>query len=1401
MSFCKKEPNSPNQNVNITMSVPPPTQNIPQLNKRMNNHFEQNTEFLNNLNNFFKLAPTDISHSNDYLCNQITWENSQNFIYSILNPVMFQIKWFSCNALLHLFTYKFTEININQTQTIFDSLINYLFQYRNLLFEEQKNNISNIDVTNEKLFMKTLIKLISRIIRVYYPQCNYFKRFVDIIERKSMIYNKDSNSIKILSCIYTEVIYQFQTNFGLSNYTIQMSKHFNLIEEFRDSCLIIIFASQCGIIDNLLNHKIQTENFDDMLSLTKQVSLCMLECLDYSDDINAKEDDYNKYEIKPTYIPSQRKRGKDKKLNINELIGLCQNLFDLYNMIVKTFLAFNGNLEKSKKLKGDYYKVSENILKILKKLICMKIQYLDINKGRILKNYTTNLGGILLSQHGFIHHDCLCQIIYRLKKNYSYQDLITINDTFWSLITPFMENSIKKISENNNNNQEENYLSGTLYLLRFFGYFSHNLNKIETKYQLRLKNQIISICKQVISLDFKKYAYDIDDITKNLGCCAEGVFSQILDEIVKLIKEYYTKMDLLNICFQIRFGIEIIKNNYDCIQEKILVNKESDNELESLSDMDLSDDTPGNKSIVNYIRTVFDLIKEITKNKSYQINLANFVSQNKNNENNIGLFSKTLLKFIKFFSNNFLNKYLNNTFTFMISSLLNYNNHNNNENCPEELIIFIIDILMQFNINTENSNINQLNYTNEDKLSNNEIIKKILNIISNNFAFETDYSNKIFPLFVNYNINNNSSICVSPSFSSKRGENNEIEEISQNTDKNVLNDSFKNNNSLNSTPKGSINNLNNNIDSELLSFMGDKLNENLDYSKNFIINETPIHSIDIHLGKLRLNQNKFVNVLKDIFDNIISLDSKIFPIIFKLPFLKFLFKIFFQCYLPFEKAISYFINELCKINTNDFKDFIYIMNAMISSVTTRDNYQILIKNISPSIQAISNTIINNSNNKITNENFICLKKYLKLIKDIIDYENFSLRNFDNNSQCPIQLFGITGNILDYYIKIASGINLQGQSDSQVYSIQIKPISYIIKIYYNLFNHYIQVPLFINTNYSYMQNLFYKLAKLIFTISNKNFFGYCENFKELPYLLKVIYCDYITANHEIITNNNINNNNINDNNYICDLTYINQIINIFWNIIDEEYNNNEQNNINSENIGINTKSAENIRKCFRGFNDIIYEWCKLYITMNLENNNTFNNSTKNTFVNKIVEISNNNIKKNDENGNNSQNKTLKTDKFINNNLNSKNIISSIFTENNINIFLNKILASLLKGLLLSYYSTDEIYNDLSKTIFILGYSFQNQYISIFNNLLSSNSIKSLYNDEEIEKIKTSFSELNNNQNYDKLKDCNNDFISILPLFYDVYRDNLKDFVKNINKIIMSRRNDLDDNENILGMQII
>ena len=48
---------------------------------------------------------------------------------------------------------------------------------------------------------------------------------------------------------------------------------------------------------------------------------------------------------------------------------------------------------------------------------------------------------------------------------------------------------------------------------------------------------------------------------------------------------------------------------------------------------------------------------------------------------------------------------------------------------------------------------------------------------------------------------------------------------------------------------------------------------------------------------------------------------------------------------------------------NDIKDLIYIMNSMISSVNTQENYQILINIILPSIQTLCNSIINKNPNK------------------------------------------------------------------------------------------------------------------------------------------------------------------------------------------------------------------------------------------------------------------------------------------------------------------------------------------------------------------------------------------------------------------------------------------------------
>ena len=618
-----------NSNKQERPSFSPEAQPLPQKTIQNFTNFSQNSEMLANLNNFFSISSKDISKSNEYLCSLIKWENSSSFISALLNPINFQIKLFSCNALLYLFTNNYTEIEIEKAQYIFDSILNYLFQHRDILFGETIQN-NNTEADNEKLYLKSLIKLISRIIRVFFPQCNYFKKFVTIVINKSLVYKNDSNSLKIILNILTEVIYQFQTNFGLNKNTIQMNKYFGTLEEFKEGSLITIFNYTCDIVQNIINHKIQTDNLKDMLQLTKQVVLCLLECLDYSEDINIKEESYNKYEIKPTYIPSPRRRGKDKKLNIIFLLSLCQNLFDLYNMIIKTFISFNSNGMNNNDNYDDYFYVSEGILKILSKLVCMKIQYLDTNKGRILKSFTSNLGGILYNQYGFIHHEYFCQIIYRLKKNYNFIDLTNGNETFWSLILPYIENSVNLLTNRgdkntilsldflkNLNSSQEAFLPGTLYLLRFLGYFSHNLYKISLNYQIKLKQFILSIFKILIETNFANFEWGlgIGEISKGMGLLGEGVYIQILEDLVGYINNDYNKGEIINLCVKIKIGIELLKNNYRYIEEQRLTNKLNDNDLDCLSEIDLSDDKPEVNAIVNFIKCVFNIIRNIVNLK------------------------------------------------------------------------------------------------------------------------------------------------------------------------------------------------------------------------------------------------------------------------------------------------------------------------------------------------------------------------------------------------------------------------------------------------------------------------------------------------------------------------------------------------------------------------------------------------------------------------------------------------------------------------------------------------------------------------------------------------------------------------------------------------------------------
>ena len=1377
-------------------------------------NFTQNTEIISNLNNFFRMDSKDISKSNEYLCSLINWQNSSNFISALLNPLDFHIKLFSSNALLYLFTYNYTEIEIEKAQFIFDSILNYLFQHKDILYDETIQN-NNGETSNEKLYMKSLIKLIGRIIRIFYPQCNYFKKFVTEIMNKSSSYKSDSNILKIIIAIFTEVIYQFQTNFGLSKNTIQMHKYFGTLEEFKEASLIGIFNYTCDVVQNIINHKIQTDNLKDMLQLSKQVVLCLLECLDYSEDINIKEESYNKYEIKPTYIPSPRRRGKDKKLNIVFLLGLCQNLFDLYNMIVKTLVSFNTNTISDNENFEEYFYVSEGILKILSKLVCMKIQYLDTNKLRMLKNFTVNLGGILYNQYGFIHHEYICQIIYRLKKNYTFIELTSFSETFWSLIFPFIESSINLITnhgdkneilyldimKNNNiiNTSPEAFLPGTLYLIRFLGYFSHNLYKISLAYQIKLKQFIFNNFKILLETNFSNFDWDIHicEICKGMGVLGEGMYIQILEELVGYINNDFNKGEIINLCVKIKIGIEILKNNYRHIEEQRLTNKLSENDLDSFSEIDLSDDKPEINAIVNFIKCVFNIIKAI-------LNLREKNLFDNKCFNHFGLLSNTLLKFLKFFCRYFLSKYLNNFLTYTINSLINDIDSNNNSNSieknektPEDLIVFIFNVLICFNMkiekNDKNQNIINNTFTQEEKLLNNKIVPKILKIILDNFTFETDYSNKIYP---------------TPNFSKTTSNNismdNKINDILNNDEnKNNINKSSlspsKSSNSLSniknssshyssimSTPQVKSNNLLNNKSIENISKISfsqrlpnKNHTQNTHHNNNKtlidednIINEgISINSVDIHLGKIRLDKEKFINILKQLFNKVISINSELLPFKIKKNFISFLFKIIFQCFLPFETAINYFINQLSKIQSNDIRDFIYIMNSMISSVNTQENYQILINIILPPIQSLCNSIIikNPDKTNLDKDNLVSLKKALKLIKDITNFEQCSIKTFSNDSQSPIHLFSLIGNLMDYYISIAQNINLKNLTQEQIYLVQIKPISYIIQIYSNLFSHYIQVPLFINTNYTYMKNLFYKLSKIIFSIDIQNLFGYSNKYKQYMKIIKIIYSDYINLDSALI--NDFNNNYNNTNNYICDITYIPNIIKLFTYIINEDSLDNmtnkdfsfSQDNIYEKiNFSSSTKSSENIRECFKDFNSIIYNWCKLYI------------QNKNIICN---QLSNNNAKNQNDN---SQKNPLN---------NSVQILLNIFTTENINILLNEILVPLLQGLVLNIYSTTELNDSLSKSIFILAYAFPAQYLNIFGNIMNSNKIKQFYSEEEIKAIKYNFELLNNMQKIGGVNIGTNSINEVVDSYYELYREQLKEFAKKIQNIIVSRRKDI------------
>ena len=166
---------------------------------------------------------------------------------------------------------------------------------------------------------------------------------------------------------------------------------------------------------------------------------------------------------------------------------------------------------------------------------------------------------------------------------------------------------------------------------------------------------------------------------------------------------------------------------------------------------------------------------------------------------------------------------------------------------------------------------------------------------------------------------------------------------------------------------------------------------------------------------------------------------------------------------------------------------------------------------------------------------------------------------------------------------------------------------------------------------------------------------------------------------------------------------------------------------------------------------------------------------------------------------------------NNSINGKNIISQfhfnnhpqilyiIFNNENINSLLYDIFLPLLQGIVLNYYTLNEINTNLSKSIFILAYAFSEQYFIIFNNIMASKIIKQFYSDDEINNIKYYFEQLNNIQIENETNGENNNNGYIYS-YFNIFREKFSEFVKKIQNIIVSRKKEINsidlNDENIL-----
>lgn len=180
---------------------------------------------------------------------------------------------------------------------------------------------------HNKFLLNIMISLLCRIVRIFWFENIKFQGILnDII---SHLREDNIFSMIIPFILFSELISQFQSDLP------PKSKLYRYISDFKDKALLTIYDNSTNFLINILKQNLKFEKIEYCVIFINELSKCISECMEYEEDLNIKDENYKKYEIKPIYVPNCKKRNKESPLDFDSLVMICRCLFETHSIISK----------------------------------------------------------------------------------------------------------------------------------------------------------------------------------------------------------------------------------------------------------------------------------------------------------------------------------------------------------------------------------------------------------------------------------------------------------------------------------------------------------------------------------------------------------------------------------------------------------------------------------------------------------------------------------------------------------------------------------------------------------------------------------------------------------------------------------------------------------------------------------------------------------------------------------------------------------------------------------------------------------------------------------------------------------------------------------------------------------